>query len=232
MAVNILGQRVGAQPEIQGQTAGGFLGVNLRRDRVSLADQDVARAINADLHTQPGALVLRLGRTALFSPAMTDLIVRRLSRINNVRYQIAGQSLYRNGTNILNGLLSPNLVTTLAPYRPFNDTAIWAFIADDSGMRKDNGTTLYNWGIAAPTLAPVVSATAGGSLTGAYQARFTYIRKVAGALVAESNPSPASSAVTLSTQALSISSPIAPTDPQVTHYRLYPTSRANSGCLR
>src|SRR3990167_11131206 len=120
---------------LQKQHSSRFLGVNLRQDRVSLADEELAKAINADLHSQPGTIVLRLGRTAQNTSALTDLVIRRIAKINSHRYRVAGQSVYCGTTRILNGVLSSNLITTMMPFRPFADTTIWNFIADDSVMR-------------------------------------------------------------------------------------------------
>src|SRR5437867_2866570 len=217
-----------AQAGLQAQTAGGFLGVNLRKNRVSLADQDVARAINADLHSQVGTIVLRLGRTKQFTNALTETTIRRLAKINNIRYQVAGRSVFRNQVNILSGLLSTNLVTTLVPYRPLNDTMTYAFIADDSVMRKDDGMSVTTWGITAPSGSPTVATGAAGSLSGNYSVRYTYIRKVGSAIAGESNPSPASNTVSLSAQQLSVTGIARSGDPQVTHVRLYRTSSSNS----
>lgn len=216
---------------VKPQQSAGFLGVNLRQERVSLADGDVAKAINADLHSQPGTLVKRLGRTRQFSTALTDLLIRRLAKVNNGRrYQVAGRTLYRDQVAILTGL-SGNMVTTLQTFRPLNDTTLWMYIADDAVMRKDNGTTAQAWGIIAPTATPVIVAGVAGSLTGDYRVRYTYIRKVGTALVSESNPSPVSAAVTLAAQVLDISSLVPSTDGQITHYRIYRTAAGGNTYL-
>ena len=131
----------------------GWLGLNLRKDRLSLADEELARSINADLHSMPGVLVLRRGRRALWSTAVPLLLLRRLGRTGTTRYQVAGETLYRNQAAILTGLHT-NHVTTFVPARPLNDTTTWTFIADDATMRKDDGSTLRLWGIAAPSTAP------------------------------------------------------------------------------
>lgn len=216
------------QDELQATGGLRFLGVNLRQSRSSLADDECAKAINADFHTQYGALVLRLGKTALYSSALADAVVRQLGRISPTRYQIAGRSIYRDSVRIATNVLSANLVTTLIPYRPLNDTKTSMFIADDTIMKRDDGTTLFQWGITAPTATPVVAIGAAGSLTGDYSVRFTYIRKVAGALVAESNPTAASNTVTLAAKVLSVSVLTASTDAQVTHVRLYRTASGGS----
>lgn len=199
-----------------------FLGVNLRRDRLSLEDQDLSKAINADLHSVLGSISSRRGRDAIFASALTDTDVRNVARIGTTRYQVAGRSLYRAQTKILDGLLSANLITCVAPFRPLNETSTWAFIADDDRMLKDDGTSLRDWGIRAPTSAATLSTT-GTGLTGSYKVRYTFARLVNSQVVAESNPSAASAAQVLANQSLAVSALQVPSDPQVTHLRLYRT---------
>jgi len=205
------------------QEATRFLGVNLRQDRMDLADEEVAKAVNADFNTTVGTILLRLGKTKQFTSSLSDLVIRFLAKINSKRYQVAGQSLYRDQAVIINGLLSSDLKTTVIPYRPLNDTSIWAFIADGSLMRKDDGTNTYNWGIAAPTATPGVAAGGGTGLTGSYKVKFTYIRKTGSSVAHESSPSPASATQTLANQDLSITGMTASGDAQVTHKRVYRT---------
>lgn len=201
-----------------------FLGVNLRQNRMTIADEDLAKSINADLHAAIGSIWMRLGREAIFGSALADTDVRTVARISTRRYQVAGRSLYRAQTKILDGILSANKITTLAPFRPLNETTTWMFLADDDGMYKDDGTNLRRWGMLAPTGTPTVAAGAAGGLTGPYKVRYTFARLVGSNVVAESNPSTASSSVTLAAQVLSVSAMNVPNDPQVTHLRLYRTA--------
>lgn len=95
----------------------------------------------------------------------------------------------------------------------------WVFICTTGGMVKTNGTNLFNWGINAPTTAPTASAGTSGNLNGQYQWRVTFVRNADGYLV-ESNPSPASSVLTLSNQRANLTIPTS-SDPQVTGRRIY-----------
>lgn len=213
------------------EPAGPMMGVNLREDRVLIGQSDMAKSVNADLNLTPGSIVLRLGRTAINSSPLADLKIRRQSLINGFRYQVAGQSLYRDFVKIADGTLSSNLSTSFQGYMPQADTQLWAFIADDNGMFKDNGTTYAPWTIAAPIVAPTVGLT-GTGLTGAYQVRYTYVRKTsAGALAAESNPGPVSLVANPVNQSLAISGLVPSGDSQVTHLRLYRTVRGGSAYL-
>jgi hypothetical protein len=212
---------------LKGHDTGGFLGVNLRKDRLRLEDGDVARAINVDFHTQPGTLIMRKGRANQLTTALADLEVRRIGlMLFSLPYYVAGHSLYR-ATTAINGSLSTELVTTFQPFRPLNDDTLWMFVADQGIMLKDDGSDgdgAVSWGSAAPTATPVVAAGAAGSLTGEYSIRYTYARLTSsGAVAYETNPSPVSNSVTLSSQVLSLSGLTASTDPQITHLRVYRT---------
>lgn len=202
-----------------------FLGVNLRKERLDLADIEVAKAINADFHSHPGSIVLRAGRTKLNTSALTDLQIRTMARINSKRYQASGTTLYRDQVSFLTGL-SANKITKLAPFRPLNDPTLWAFIADDAVMDKDDGTNTYRWGIAAPSATPAGSNVGGGSLSaGAYYFLFTYCRKNGSSLCMESNPSPVSLVVNASaSDKINVTGMSASADPQVTHKRIYRTT--------
>lgn len=200
-----------ANAAMKGQASGRFLGVNLRQDRVSLADEELAKAINADLHTQPGVIILRLGRTQQNAFALTDLVIRRIAKINGHRYRVAGQSVYCDETRVINGLLSPNLITTMLPFRPQGDTTIWNFVADDAIMRKVNCATVGTWGLPAPSQ-PTLAVGIQGSLTGDYVAQYTFVRLASGAVAAEGNPSTVTSPVTLASNDMAIGDMAHPTD--------------------
>ena len=218
-----------ALQERVGQELRGFLGVNLRRDRMNLEDLELAKAINADLHTQPGTIVLRLDRTKQFSTALADLVIRRLARINGKRYQVAGQSVYRDQTKIIDGLLSANLFTTMIPVRPLNDTTLWVFIADDAVMRMHNASTVTRaWGLTAPANAPTTQVGIISGPTGTYTAVTTEIRFDGTKVAHESNPSPTPSSVTLTAEALAIGDIRHPTDAQVNGFGIYRTVAAGT----
>lgn len=195
---------------MKGTPSGRFLGVNLRQDRVSLADSEVAKAINADFHSQPGVIVLRLGRTAQDASALDDLAIRRLAKINDHRFRVAGQSLYcydESYLKVLDGTLSSNLITTLMPFRPLNDSTIWAFVADDSVMKKIHTVdcSVGTWGLPA-TQGWLTDQAGTGTLTGSYIASYTYARLSLGAVAAEGNQDPLSQpgALSLSSESLGI----------------------------
>ena len=213
-------------PQLPKEGFYGFLGIDLKHDGLSVADHDVLRAINADLHAQLGTIRLRAGRTSLGDTG-SGIAIRTIDRHNTRRYQVSGTVLYRDFTSALTGLDGTTLVTTLTPYQPLNDTTTWSFIADRAFMKKDDGTTIRQWGITPPSAAPTLAAGAAGVLTGVYNARYTYARIVAGAVAHESNPCPLPTAVTLAAQKLDIPV-VASTDAQVTNIRIYRTLTGGS----
>lgn len=181
----------------------GFKGVNLRADRLSIADEELAKAINADLHSVIGSIVRRRSRRPQFETALDQLPVRYLAKIAARRLYIADRSLYRRhrvGTEkLLDQSLSEDLVTTIAPMRPLNDEKLWGFIADQSLMMKeDGGGNAREWGIPAPENAPAVDKGMGSGLSGVYSFRYTWARLgelQQDKITHEGNPSPVSESI-------------------------------------
>src|SRR3990167_6873278 len=101
-------------PDLVPESVTGFIGVNLRRDRLSISDGEVARAINADFHTVLGAAILRLGKRAQTAATLGN-VVRGLAKINDreLRHRIVGRSVYRDDTLVGDTILSANLVTKM-----------------------------------------------------------------------------------------------------------------------
>jgi len=143
----------------------------------------------------------------------------------------AVEVMQRGLASILTGL-SANLITTLLPYRPLNDTTTWAFIADDSLMRKDNGSAVRIWGLAAPSIGSIsVRAGVGTALTGTYSIKITEARFSGTSNAHESNPSAASSDITLTANTLAIGDIALPTDAQVNRLRIYRTVAGGTSWL-
>lgn len=137
------------------------------------------------------------------------------------RYAFAGTSIYKNESSIATGLTSAQWSAT--QYSAFNDLTLQVFALNGTDRKRIQGSTVYEWGIAAPASAPTLTAGTGVGLTGEYNAVYTYVRKAGGAVVAESNPSPAAdNTVVLANQSLAVDV-TQPSDPQVTHIRLYRT---------
>lgn len=93
-----------------------------------------------------------------------------------------------------------------------------AFICNTQEAKKFNGTSVYRWGVAAPTGTPTLTANAAaGSHSGTYEGFVTYYNANT---LAESARSPVSSTVTVVSKKLDWSWS-ASADAQVTHVRLY-----------
>ena len=123
-------------------------GLNLRLEPADLQDGEAAKLVNLDPNVEPGALVLRKGMAILGQiPESSSSNLRTVAKVNGIRYQIAGRTIWRNFTRITTDLLDASQETSIVPFRPLNDDTIWAFIADDAKMLKDDGTNLYLWGI-------------------------------------------------------------------------------------
>jgi|GEM_PF-4373313 len=214
---------------ITSQRVWNFQGVNLSRDTLSLADQDVARALNVEMESIAGAMTGRLGATLnsnfFFGGAAP---MRRMARMGNLFFVVGGRSLYAAGlSELIAGAIPAWGSIEMAPFRPLNDNTTWLYVP--GVMKRTDGTVVYNWGITVPSVAPTVAAGAAGGLTGSYFAAYTYARFVGSSVVSESDPHGNSSAVSLAAQQLNITV-TASADPQVTHIRLYRTT-AGGGVL-
>lgn len=119
--------------------------LNLRQETTKLEEFELVKLVNFDISRKPGTLSLRRGSEVQYSIASQD-VVRQVAKVNGTRYQVANQNLYRAGTAIMGDLSTEN-ETNFQAYRPLDDTAIWAFVADDNIMVKDDGSRLYLWGL-------------------------------------------------------------------------------------
>lgn len=183
----------------------------------NIASGALTRCKNLRLN-QRGQAKTRDGSAKVNAVAI-DIDIRHLAVQGGVRYAFAGDRIYRDETSIASGLTEA--AWSSVQYSAFNDLTLQIYAMNGTDRKRIEGSTVYEWGIAAPTGEPVLAAGAGAGLTGEYNAVYTYCRKVGGALVAESNPSPASSTtVILVNQSLSVDVE-QPTDPQVTHIRVY-----------
>ena len=140
------------------------------------------------------------------------------------RYEFAGTVIYRNETSIATGLT--NAQWSAIKYNSFNDTTQNIFALNGTDRKRIEGSSVYEWGMAAPS-APTTAVGALTGLTGAYNAKVTYCRKVGSTVVYESNPSDAGTSRTLSNESLSVTW-TASSDSQVTHVRVYRTASGGS----
>ena len=173
---------------------------------------------------QRGQAKTRDGSTKLNSTALGQTAIYWIEEQSGTRYTFAGTVIYENESSIKTGLTSAQW--SAIQYNSYNDTVNNIFALNGTDRQRIESSTAYEWGLAAPTTAPTLIAgpTAEDGLTGSYNAKYTYLRKVSGVVVAESNPSPAADLhIALSGNTL-IVGVTSPSDSQVTHIRLYRTT--------
>ncbi len=195
-------------------------GLNLN-DPLTIGETELAIALNADFR-KDGVVRSRDGRVILYNSVGTDL----MAMISGSLYSFS-TDIYKDGTSLGVTIGTP---LSICPMVPYNMSTEAGYLATSTGYKRIEGTNVYNWGISAPTNAPTVSVGTSTGLTGDYKVVYTYARKVGGSLVAESNPSPQSSTITLSNQSLQVGVTPA-SDPQVTHIRIYRTVAGGSTFL-
>lgn len=109
-------------------------------------------------------------------------------------------------------------------FAPYNSETQCIYALNGTVKKRIESGVVYNWGIDAPTTAAVISAVGGGTLTGAYNAKYSYARTEGNTIVSDSNPSEAAgSAVSPSTQALRVEF-VDPEDEQVNRIRFWRTA--------
>lgn len=167
---------------------------------------------------QQGIAKTRDGSTKLNTTAISS--VNWLEVQGGTRYAFGGGSIYENESSIASGLTDSQWCSI--KYNAFNDTTQEVFAFNGTDRKRISGSTVSEWGIAAPADAPTFVTGQGDTLTGEYNAKYTYVRKVGSVVVAESNPSPEGISKVIASGSLSVSL-TQPTDSQVTHIRLYRT---------
>lgn len=189
------------------------------RDGSNEVSGAMSRCKNLRLN-QNGKLVTRDGSAKLNETAIaTD--AWWISEMTGDRYSFAGTSIYKNEVSHATGFTSAQW--SAIHYNAYNDTTHTLFALNGTDRKRVDSTGVYEWGIDAPTVAPTLAIGSDTGLTGQYNAKYTYVRKVGGAIVSESNPSPAATAAkVLDNQSLAVDV-TQPTDAQVTHIRVYRT---------
>ena len=173
---------------------------------------------------QQGQAKTRDGSTKLSTEIETPIYW--LEEMAGTRYAFASDEIYENETSLATGLMDAQWAAI--QYNAFNDTTNQIFALNGTDRKRITAGAVNEWGIAAPTVAPTLGIGEGSGLTGEYNAKYTYVRKIGELIVAESNPSPAAdSPIELDNQSLTVDV-TQPTDSQVTHIRMYRTL-ANGG---
>ncbi len=170
---------------------------------------------------QDGKAIVRDGSSKLNSGNAIGTPIWRIIEQAGTRYSFASTIIYEDESSIETGLTSAMWSAIL--YNSFSSTTQNVFALNGTDRKRIEGSNVYEWGIAAPTVAPTIAVGALTGLTGDYNARYTYLRKEGTTVVSESNPSPAAAAaVTLANESLDITW-TASSDSQVTHVRIYRT---------
>ena len=198
--------------------------LNISQDASELQDGDFVRCKNLRID-QPGKAKTRDGCTKINSTAINTSLWH-IEEQAGVRVTFAGDAIYSDETSIASGLTEAQW--SAMHYNAFNDTTKNIFAINGTDRKRIEGGVVYEWGLTAPTVAPTLRAGTSKGLTGRYNAKYTYVRKVGNAIVAESNPSPAAdNPVNLADQSLAVDFTES-TDSQVTHIRLYRTLSGGS----
>jgi hypothetical protein len=198
--------------------------LNVSWDSLDLPDGGLVRCTNLRVN-QTGKLITRDGSAKINSTALNTAIWW-IEEMAGSLYVFAGTDIYEDGSSIEDEVTSAQW--SAIQYNAFNDTTKTIFALNGTDRKRVTSGAVNEWGLDAPTDAPTLGVGAGTGLTGEYNVRYTYVRKVGQAVVAESNPSdPAGDSIVLSNNSLSVGIG-APSDPQVTHARLYRTVSGGS----
>lgn len=200
--------------------------LNIAADSDLLPDDALTRCKNLRIDAA-GKLKTRDGSQKMNATAIETAIWLLVEQSGN-RYAFAGTKIYKNETSIATGLAAAQW--SAVKYNAFNDTTQQIYALNGTDRKRIEDEDVYEWGISAPASAPSVVAGLLTGLTGAYSTKITYCRKVGSTVVSESDPSPASDSVSLTNQSLFIAW-FDPSDPQVTHVRVYRTIAGGSTYL-
>ncbi len=196
----------------------------LTGDQGAIVSEALARCKNLRLD-QKGVVKTRLGTDKINSSAVTSS-VNRIIEQGGKRYSFSGAQIYEDEVSIASGLTDAAYTAIL--YNAYNSTTQNVFAINGTDRKRIESGVVKEWGITAPTVAPVLAAGASTGLTGAYNAKYTYCRKSGSTVICESDPSPAgAAAVTLANGSLSVTW-TASGDSQVTHVRVYRTLAGGS----
>ena len=172
-----------------------------------------------NLHLDDAGIARTRFGSAVIGNAALAAVATELIEQGGVRYSFAGGVIYRDESSIASGLTAAAWSAIL--YNAFQSATQAVFATNGTNRKRIEGSAVNEWGIEAPDTEPTLDVGAGTGLTGDYLAVYTYCRKEGSLVVCESNPSPAPAAPqTLSNQSLVVTV-TPPTDPQVTHIRIY-----------
>lgn len=172
--------------------------------------------------TRNGIAQTRYGSSKINASAISTPIWLILEQAG-VRYSFAGSNIYNNESSIASGLTSAQW--SAISYNAYNDTTKQVYALNGTDFKRIEGSSVYTWGITAPTDTPNANAQGAGvgTLTGTYSAKVTYCGLVGTVIVRESNPSTVSNSVALATASALMVTFDRPNEDQVTHVQVYRT---------
>lgn len=139
--------------------------------------------------------------------------------IDGTRYHLLSGAAGQLGRISTTGVYTSNTTSLQSGTVPsFSVAQDICFLVNGTDRKKLRGTTLEEFGIDAPVAAPVIAAGAAGSYSGAYEARVTFYNGNTGT---ESSAGPTSTAVTITSTQIDVSSIPTSGDSQVTARRVY-----------
>lgn len=160
--------------------------------------------------------------------AMDQVYITRIIEQAGFRYSFGGTDIYRNESSIKTGLTPADWSAIL--YNSYTSANQSVFSLNGIDRKRVTETDIEEWGSDYPTQKAVIRIGWQTGLTGVYNVKYTWARKEGDAVVWESNPTSAATAVTLSNQSLQIMCAI-PADTQITHIRIYRTAAGGSTYL-
>ena len=179
-----------------------------------IPDSAVLKSVNAEF-TKEGGIICRQGMSKQNVTALESIHSHFKSAH---RYTGAYTKMYRDLTTTLLTGLSGNKFQFHAS-QPYVDLKEWTFMTngEDAGMKKDNGTNIYKWGISPAVTTCAVAVGAAGNPDGDYIYKIVYVN---GNTNFESNGSPTAS-ITVVNQKISLSAIPTSSDPQVTKRKIF-----------
>lgn len=187
-------------------------------DRSAMPSGTLRRAEGVN-SIRTGTLRSRYGATQLYA-----LAAHSLYRFRDVRFQGAGNVLYRNGVAAYGAFNGDRLTFARMPPTPGKED--YLFVAGGGALIKVSPDgVLTRWGIEAPEIDPVLAVGAAGALTGTYLGAVTFKNSITGS---RSNPNPATFetpvSVTVTADRIEWSNIPTSLDPQVDTRELWRTA--------
>ncbi len=142
--------------------------LNVAADSSDLLPEDMKRCKNLRLD-EDGKAITRDGSSKVNGSA-TGTPMYKIIEMGGVRYLFASTIIYRNETSIGTGLTSAQWWGIV--YNSYNSSTQNVFALNGTDRKRIEASTVYEWGIAAPTGAPTVAIGALTGLPGDYHSKY------------------------------------------------------------